>query len=166
MKIDNLEELFKVQLQTLYDIEVQLINALPLLIDSAKSDGLKNALNQHLEVTKKQRQRLEEIGRDRDMDLEGKSDQGMMHILLEGQRLVNQIEDPEIRDSAIMGGTEKVEHYEMAAYQSAKTTAHKLDDKEVADKLDETLKEEKQAADSISLMAQGGLMGKINQALS
>lgn len=165
MKINNMTELLNSHIQSLHNIETQIVAALPQMINEADSQELKDTLSKHLEVTKDQLSRIEEICRQRNILIDGKIDEGIKNILLEGQNLISQIDNPALKDSAIMGGTEKVEHYEIAAYQSAKTLADKLDMDDVSDKLGETLKEEKLAANKMSMLASGGLVGKIGQIL-
>ena len=165
MTINNLEELFDTNLQKLYDIESQLVEAIPNMANNAQSDELRNALSRHLEVTREQLGRIEDIAKKRNLQLSRSSDEAMMQMIKQDEELIKQISNPEVKDSAIMDGVEKVEHYEMAAYQSAKALAEKLEAKDIADTLDKTLNEEKQAADRIHMMSNGGLMGQFRDIL-
>lgn len=88
MKIQNMNDLLTLQIQTLYNVENQLIEAIPQLAEVASSQKLKNALLEHLEVTKGQAKRLEKIGKELDITLTGVTDQGMMYILKSGQIIV------------------------------------------------------------------------------
>jgi ferritin-like metal-binding protein YciE len=165
MAVNSLEELFNLNLQKLYDVENQLIEAIPIMADNSQSGELKDALTRHLQTTKNQMKRLEEIAQQRGLTLTRVSDEGMMSMLKQDQEMMKQIPNGELKDAVIMGGTEKVEHYETAAYQSAKILAQKIGAKDIAEKLDQTLKEEKQAADKINMLGNGGLMGKIGDIL-
>lgn len=157
MRIQNTNDLFEIQLQTLYSVEDQLVKAIPLLAESASDSKLKKALQQHLETTKTQRERLQEIGDEMDVTLTGVPDQALMYILKSGLTILQEISDPKLRDSAIMGGTAKVEHYEMAAYESAVTLAKQLQKDDIAQRLNETLDEEKKAAKMVEIMSQTGI---------
>lgn len=165
MKIKSLTELLEANIKSLYDIENQILATLPELIKQADSEPLKKALADHLVVTKEQIQRINDISKQNNVQLDGKADEGIRNILKEGQMIVSQIDDPKVRDSAIMAGTEKVEYYEIAAYQTAKTLADKLKMTDVSNMFADTLKEEKRAAQSINMMANDGLLGKLSQAL-
>jgi len=166
MKIKSVDELLNIQLQMLYSVEDQLVKAIPVLAELATDEKLKKSLEEHLEVTEKQRARLEEIGKDKDIILGGVQDQALMYILKSGQTLVQQITDLQVKDDAIMAGTDKVEHYEIAAYQAAISVAKKADRDDIVDILQETLGEEKKAATMVEAMASGGLVDKIKQAIS
>ncbi len=166
MEIQSLEDLFKTKLQALYSIEQQLIETLPVMAENATSDALKTSLTDHLEVTKTQTKRLETIAEMMDVELSGLNDEAMQSLLAQEQDMLEQITDSEIKDTAIMGGATKVEHYEMACYSSAITLAKKLDQNDIADILDESYDEEKNAARMIESMASGGLMKTVAEALS
>lgn len=145
MEINSLEELYVEQLRDLYDAEHQIIKALPKMIDKAESEELKDALNQHLEVTKEQAKRIERVFRNMGEEAKAEKCKGMQGVLAEGDDLIGDIEDPEVRDAAIIAAAQRVEHYEMAGYGTARTYADQLGEDEAADLLQQTLDEEKEA---------------------
>lgn len=145
MEINSLEELYVEQLRDLYDAEHQIIKALPKMIDKAESEELKDALNQHLEVTKEQAKRIERVFRNIGEEAKAEKCKGMQGVLAEGDDLIGDIEDPGVRDAAIIAAAQRVEHYEMAGYGTARTYADQLGEDEAADLLQQTLDEEKEA---------------------
>lgn len=154
----SLQELYVEQLRDLYDAEHQIIKALPEMIEMSRSEELKEALNEHLEITKKQAERLEQIFKDLDEEPKGERCKGMQGVLAEGKDLVGKIESEELRDAAIIASAQRVEHYEMAGYGTARTYATTLGEDEAADLLEETLGEEKDADQTLTDLA-----GEINQ---
>src|SRR5215475_4255978 len=123
MKPNSLQELYVEQLRDLYDAEQQIIKALPEMIDGATSEELKQALTEHLNVTKAQAKRLEQIFTEMGEKPKGEKCQGMKGVLEEGSDLVDGIDNAEVRDAAIIASAQRVEHYEMAGYGTARTYA-------------------------------------------
>jgi ferritin-like metal-binding protein YciE len=155
----SLQELYVEQLRDLYDAEQQIIKALPEMIDAAQSDNLKEALNEHLDVTKEQASRLEKIFNNLGEKPKGERCKGMQGVLAEGSDLVGKIEEGEVRDAAIIASAQRVEHYEMAGYGTARTYATMLGENEAGDLLEQTLSEEKEADEKLTDLA-----GEINVA--
>ena len=141
-KMEGLEQLLVEELQDLYDAEKQLVRALPKMAKSASDDELENAFRQHLEVTKNQAQRLEQIFESMDMRAKSKPCAGMKGIVEEGQEMLQEDHEPMILDAGLIGAGRRVEHYEMAAYESARMMAQQLGLRDVAGLLQETLREE------------------------
>ncbi|MGH9642417.1 MAG: ferritin-like domain-containing protein [Terriglobales bacterium] len=154
MAVNSLQELYVEQLQDLYDAEQQIIKALPKMIDAAQSDELSDALNEHLEVTRKQAERLETIFQELGEDAKGEKCKGMEGVLKEGSELVKEIDDEGVRDAAIIAAAQRVEHYEMAGYGTARTYANLLGFDEAASALEETLEEEKEADQKLNGLAE------------
>lgn len=149
MQIRTLDELLGVQLQEIYDAETQLLKALPAFSEAAQSPSLKQRFSEHLETTKVQMRRLEDIAEEYDLSLTGVPDAAMSELIKNSQGLIARIGDPVLLDTAILGGADKIEHYEMAAYQSALDVAKKLGRNDVAEALQNTISEEKTAAQNI-----------------
>jgi ferritin-like metal-binding protein YciE len=146
MSISNLEELFQEQIQDLYSGEAQILDALPDLIEAAHDTPLRRALQAHLEETRLQKTRLENIAREMAFDADGATCKGMKGILSEGEHLVKKdTEENGVRDAAIIAAAQRVEHYEMAGYGTARTLARMLGQDGVARTLEQTLGEEKAA---------------------
>jgi ferritin-like metal-binding protein YciE len=154
MKVNSLQELYVEQLRDLYDAEQQIIKALPEMIEAATAEELKQGLTEHLEVTKVQAARLESIFKDLGEKAKGEKCKGMEGVIEEGSDLIDEIEDPDIRDAAIIASAQRVEHYEMAGYGTARTFATLLDDDEASNLLQQTLDEEKEADQKLTELAE------------
>ena len=154
--MDDLRELLEEQIQDLYSGESQIIDALPTMIEAARDDELKTALKEHLEETKTQKKRLEKIADELDMDADGETCEGMKGIIKEGEELVEkEAEEDDVRDAAIVAAAQRVEHYEMAGYGTARTYARMLGHDEVASTLQQTLDEEQAADKKLTRIAEG-----------
>jgi len=154
MKANSLQELYMEQLRDLYDAEHQIIKALPKMISAANSEGLKQALTEHLDVTREQATRLEQIFEDMGEKAKGERCKGMQGVLEEGNELVTGVKDSEVRDAAIIAAAQRVEHYEMAGYGTARTFATILDEQEASKLLQQTLDEEKEADQTLTDLAE------------
>ncbi len=153
MTTNSLQELYVEQLQDLYSAEQQIIKALPKMIEATQSDELSSALKEHLEVTKKQANRIETICQELGEDPEKEKCKGMEGVLKEGSDLVKDVAE-EVRDAAIIAAAQRVEHYEMAGYGTARTYANLLGFEEAASMLEQTLEEEKEADQTLSDLAE------------
>jgi ferritin-like metal-binding protein YciE len=153
MTPNSLQELYVEQLKDLYDAENQIIKALPKMIDAATSEDLKEALSEHLEITKEQATRLEQIFGALGEKGKGEKCKGMQGVIQEGSDLVGDIEDPDVRDAAIIAAAQRVEHYEMAGYGTARNFASLLKEDEASRLLQQTLDEEKEADKELTALA-------------
>jgi ferritin-like metal-binding protein YciE len=145
MSVGTLEELLVEELKDLYSAEKQIIRALPKVIKAVSTPDLQEGLTNHLEETKGQVARLEKIGEMLGKKMTGKTCAGMKGVLEEGSEVLEDTEKGLVRDAALISACQRVEHYEMAGYGSAREFARQLGLKDIADLLDETLKEEKNA---------------------
>jgi len=157
MSVDTVEKLLVEELKDLYSAEKQITKALPKLAKNASNNDLKTAFETHLKQTEGQIERL-----DRAFEILGKSSGGktckaMQGLLEEGSETMEQTQG-EVRDAAMICAAQKVEHYEMAGYGSARTWAQQLGQKEVADLLQQTLDEEGETDHKLTQLA-----GKINK---
>ena len=153
MKLENLEQLFLQELRDLYDAEDQITQALPKMIDAVRHDQLKSALQQHLEVTRKQIDRLDRIFGMLGEDATGQTCKGMKGVIKEGDEIVSQGGDPATVDAGIISAAQRVEHYEMAGYGTVRTYAELLGQPQIAQLLQETLDEEKEADETLTQIA-------------
>jgi ferritin-like metal-binding protein YciE len=154
MKPNSLQELYVEQLQDLYDAEHQIIKALPKMIAEATSTDLKDALTEHLEVTKTQASRLEQIFESSGEKAKAEKCKGMQGVIQEGSDLIREIKDENVRDAAIIASAQRVEHYEMAGYGTARNYASLLENESAAQLLQETLDEEKEADAKLTALAE------------
>ena|SRR6185437_3146395 len=148
MSVETMQELLIDELKDLYSAEKQIVRALPKLAKAATSPDLKQALTKHLEETEGQVTRLERMAELVGKKLTGKTCVGMKGVLEEGSEVLKETDKGTVRDAAMIAGAQRVEHYEMAGYGSAREFAKMLGLAEVASLLEQTLEEEK-AADKI-----------------
>ena len=140
--MNPLEELLQDELKDLYSAENQIIKALPRMAKAATSPELKRAFERHLEETRRQVERLEAIGEELELKLTGKKCVGMEGLIEEGKELMGEIDDKDALDAGLIGAAQKVEHYEIAAYGTARTHAEMLGYRRIAKLLQQTLNEE------------------------
>jgi ferritin-like metal-binding protein YciE len=145
MSVGTLEELLVDELKDLYSAEKQIVRALPKIIKAVSTPELQHGLSNHLEETKGQVVRLEKIGEILGKKMTGKTCVGMKGVLEEGSEVLEDTDKGIVRDAALISACQRVEHYEMAGYGSARDFAKQLGQSEIASLLDETLKEEKNA---------------------
>jgi ferritin-like metal-binding protein YciE len=150
MSVQTMQELLIDELKDLYSAEKQIIRALPKLAKATSSPDLQEALLGHLEETKGQVARLEKIGEIVGKKLTGKTCVGMKGVLEEGSEVLEDTDKGVVRDAALISACQRVEHYEMAGYRSAREFAKLLGQTEVATLLDDTLSEEKNADKKLS----------------
>ncbi len=153
MSVETMQELLIDELTDLYSAEKQIVRALPKLAKAASTPELQQAILSHLEETKGQVMRLEKIGELVGKKLTGKTCVGMKGVLQEGSEVLEDTDKGTIRDAALISAAQRVEHYEMAGYGSAREFAKLLGLSEVASLLDETLAEEKAADKTLSGIA-------------
>ena len=147
MERETLNELLVECLRDIYDAEKQIVKALPKMIKAAENADLKEGLTNHLEETKEQVSRLEEAFQALGENAKSKSCKGMRGLLEEGSEVLSEEEPGLMLDLAIIAAAQKVEHYEISAYGTARTIAEKLGNQKVSKLLRKTEDEEK-AADS------------------
>lgn len=156
MKNQSLYQLFIDEIQDMYSCEVQIIESLPYLIKSAFHEDLKKALTQHLEETKNQVTRLENIFSLLGLPSKKKRCKGMEGILNEGGEVISHKTPSITLDAIIIAAAQKVEHYEIASYGTLCSFAKHLKlQKEVGELLNENLQEEGAADKKLTKIAEG-----------
>lgn len=145
MSVNTIEKLFIDELKDLYSAENQITKALPKMAKAAASHELRNALEHHLKETEGQIKRLDRVFDILGLKPASKTGEGIKGVLEEGSRMLHETEEGDVRDMAIISAGQRVEHYEIAAYGTARSYAERLDKKPVADLLEDTLEEEKSA---------------------
>jgi ferritin-like metal-binding protein YciE len=153
MSVETMQELLIDELKDLYSAEKQIVRALPKIAKAASSTELQEALLGHLAETKGQVVRLEKIGEIIGKKLTGKTCVGMKGVLEEGSEVLEDTDKGVVRDAALISACQRVEHYEMAGYGSAREFAKLLGQTDVAVLLDETLNEEKNADKKLSAIS-------------
>ncbi len=160
MRLNSLHDLYVSQLQDVYDAEQQLTQALPEMASAASTPELKDAFNKHLQQTRGQINRLDEIFSDLAMSPDSKRCKGMQGLIEEGQEVLQASGDAKTKDAALIEAAQKVEHYEIATYGSLRTYADQLGYGDAAGLLQQTLDEEGKTNDMLTKLATGGLFGK------
>lgn len=151
--LNNLEDLFHHQLKDILSAETQLIQALPQLREEAASQKLKDALAKHLEESKEHKKRLTDIGKTLDIDLSGETCEAMKGLIREAKSFISEDADDIVRDAGIIADAQRIEHYEISAYGTALQYARALNHDIAESKLQQTLNEEKDADQSLSIIA-------------
>lgn len=164
MTDQSFHELFIDELRDLYDAEQQITRALPGVIEAVSNDDLRKALEDHLELTSGHVERLDRIFADLGESATGKSCKGMQGLLKEGEEAIEEHSGGVVRDALIISGAQRIEHYEISGYGTARTWADELGYDEAVDLLDETLNEEAAADEKLTSIATGGLIAEgVNQ---
>ncbi len=142
MELETLKDLYVHELKDLYSAENQLIKALPKMAKAATNRQLSSAFRQHLEQTKRQAKRLEQILKSQDESTRAPKCEGMEGLIAEGDKMAKEDGEDEVRDAGLIAAAQRVEHYEIAGYGCARTYAQLLGDKKGARLLETTLQEE------------------------
>ena len=152
MPAKSLHELFIEELRDTYDAEKRLIRALPKMAKAAESSDLQAAFTNHLRETEKQVTRLEQVFRSIGEKARGKKCDGIMGIIEEGRKAMEELEGP-VLDAALIAGAQKAEHYEIASYGTLAYFADLLGHDRAKELLGETLTEEKAADAKLNQIA-------------
>jgi ferritin-like metal-binding protein YciE len=168
-EMKNLRDLLVHELEDLYSAEEQIIDGLPAMIEKAENPELKKALNEHLSVTKDQKERLDNI---KEILGSGSSEEkgffeklftgsgeehceAMAGLIEEAEKTMDEEMEPEVMDAAIIASAQKIEHYEISSYGTARAFAIQLGLNQVVRLLEETLNEEYEADDLLTELAIG-----------
>jgi ferritin-like metal-binding protein YciE len=161
MANETLKDLYIDELKDLYSAENQLVKALPKMAKAATSPDLRTGFEEHLEQTKNHVQRLEAIFQQLGESPKGKKCRGMEGLIEEGSEAIEEYEG-ELRDAALIGAAQRVEHYEMAGYGTVSAFAEELGESEHVSLLNETLEEEKETDEKLSGLSED-VNSKANQ---
>lgn len=154
-KEQTLDGLFKDGLKDIYSAETQLIDALPKMAKAAFSEELQDAFTKHLEETKRHVERLEKIFNRLEIDKsEVEACKAMEGLIEEGNKIIEDYEEGHVRDSALIIGAQKVEHYEIASYGSLCELADVLRYPQIKNILGRTLDEEEMTDEDLTSLAQ------------
>jgi len=154
MKVTTLDELLEDELKDIYSAETQLIKALPEMVKAAESRDLRSAFEKHLEQTRVHAERIEEICGDLKTTPRGKSCAGMEGLLKEGKEIIQSEAQSETKQAALIGAAQRVEHYEIAAYGTARAHARQLGYLKAVELLSRTLDEEKETDKKLTKVAE------------
>jgi ferritin-like metal-binding protein YciE len=156
MGFKSLDDVLQEQVMDLLSAEKQLVAALPKVAAAATSPELKDAFKEHLEQTKTHVKRLEEV--QGILGVTGTTTcKGMQGLVAEGEEVLGKEGDPTAKDAAIIAAAQRIEHYEIAGYGTARTLAGELDYGDAETLLNETLDEESAADKLLTKIATGGM---------
>ncbi len=164
MKLNTLQDLFIHELKDLYSAETQLVKALPKMAKAATNEDLKAGFEEHLDQTKNHVARLEQIAQGIDCKLAGHKCKAMEGLIAEGGELIAEDAEDTVRDAGLIGAAQRVEHYEIAAYGTARALAKCLGYDEAAQLLGETLDEEKETDEKLTELAETAINAEAAEA--
>jgi ferritin-like metal-binding protein YciE len=164
MKLDSVENLFVHELKDLLSAEKQLVKALPKMAKGAASEALKEAIEDHLEQTKVHVERLEQVFEDLGKAARAEHCKAMEGLLTEGAQLLEEEGEPMVKDAALIGAAQRVEHYEISAYGTCRTLAELLGQRNAVKLLQQTLDEEKETDEKLTELAMSEVNVQASQA--
>jgi ferritin-like metal-binding protein YciE len=153
-KMATLEDLYTDILKDLYSAEKQLVKALPKMAKNAESPDLQKAFQEHLKQTEGHVERIERIFSELDGSPRGKKCVGMEGLIEEGNEIMQEDAEPDVLDAGMIAAAQKVEHYEIASYGTARAWAQRLGYDQAARLLQETLEEESMANEKLTKIAE------------
>lgn len=153
MKLKTLKDLYIHELKDLYSAETQLVKALPKMAKAASSEDLKAAFEAHLLETKEHVVRLQQVLSLAESSTRGPKCKGMEGLLEEGQSMIEEEADDEVRDAGLIAAAQKVEHYEIAGYGTVRTYAELLGEEDAVGILQTTLDEESATDEKLTELA-------------
>jgi ferritin-like metal-binding protein YciE len=153
-KMATLDDLYTDLLKDLYSAEKQLVKALPKMAKNAQAPDLQRAFQEHLRQTEGQVERIERIFADMEGSPRGKKCVGMEGLIEEGNELLQEDVEPDVLDAGLIAAAQKVEHYEIAGYGTARAWAERLGYDQAARLLKETLEEESMANEKLTKIAE------------
>jgi ferritin-like metal-binding protein YciE len=154
---NSLADLFTHELKDLYDAEHRMTDALPKMAEKATNAELKQAFENHLRQTERHIERLHSVFEHRGLDPERVKCDAMVGLIKEGDHVLSADGDADTIDAALIAAAQKVEHYEMAGYGTARALAQQLNDEYSAELLQETLDEEKGTDHKLTAIAEGAV---------
>ena len=157
LEFNSLNDLFVNQIEDLYDAENRLTKALPKMAEAANSNQLKQAFQQHLTETQGHVSRLETIFRELGIEPKRETCEAMKGLIAEGEEMIGAKGDPEVKDAALIAAAQRVEHYEMSGYGTAKTFAKRLGKTQAANLLQQTGNEEVAADKKLTTIAESSV---------
>ncbi len=156
MAIKSMEDLFIHELSDIYSAEKQLSKALPKMARACENPKLTEAFELHLEETMGQIERIDQMVEKLGVRLKRVKCAAMEGLVEEGKEIMDSVEKGPLRDAALIGGAQKVEHYEIASYGTLSALAKQLGYKDAIPLLQATLKEEKATDEKLTMLAEQG----------
>jgi ferritin-like metal-binding protein YciE len=163
-EFNSMKDLFVNQIEDLYDAENRLTQALPKMADAAGSSQLKQAFRQHLTETQGHVSRLETVFRELNIEPKRETCEAMKGLIAEGEEMIKAKGDPDVKDAALIAAAQRVEHYEMSGYGTARALARQLGLTQAVNLLEQTLQEEKAADAKLNEIAESSVNRKASGA--
>jgi ferritin-like metal-binding protein YciE len=154
MALKTLEDLFIHELKDLYSAEKQLVKALPKMAKASTSEKLRAGFEEHLAQTEEHVARLEQIFEQLGKAARAPKCEAMAGLIEEGQKLMEEEAEPAVMDAGLIAAAQRVEHYEIAGYGTARTFARQLGHREAAKVLQQTLEEESETNEKLTELAE------------
>ncbi|HSU59323.1 MAG TPA: ferritin-like domain-containing protein [Bryobacteraceae bacterium] len=155
--LNSFKDLFINQIEDLYDAENRLTKALPKMADAASSSQLKQAIQHHLTETQGHVSRLETIFRELNLEPKRETCEAMKGLVAEGEEMIKAKGDPDVKDAALIAAAQRVEHYEISGYGTARAFAKRLGMTQAANLLQQTLSEEEAADRKLNQIAESSV---------
>ena len=152
--MESLDELLAEELKDIYSAEKQLLRALPKMAKKASAPELKTALQEHVEMTQRQVERLEDVFAALGKPAKAKTCKAMQGLIEEATEIMEEDASDSVLDAGIIAAAQKVEHYEIASYGTVRTWARLCGEDEAANLLQETLDEESQTDERLTELAE------------
>ncbi len=163
-ELNSLDDLLMLEINDLYDAEKRIVAALPEMAQAATSPALKQAFEEHLQQTERHVSRLEQIFVELGKPASRQTCDAMKGLIKEGAEIVDAVGNHDVKDAALIGAAQRVEHYEMAGYGTARTFAEHLGHSNVARLLQATLDEERQTDMRLTELAEESINVKAESA--
>lgn len=163
-EFNSFDDLFLNQIEDLYDAEQRLTKALPKMAEAANSSQLKQAFQSHLTETEGHVRRLEQIFAELNTSPTRETCEAMKGLIAEGEEMIKAKGDPDVKDAALIAAAQRVEHYEMSGYGTARAFAKRLGLTQAANLLQQTLREEKAADEKLNNIAESSVNIKATSA--
>ena len=155
--MQSMEDLFEMGLKQAYFAEQEILKALPKMAEAVQSNTLRAAMEKHIEQTREQVKRLEEVFEICDVEPAAEPAPSFQGLLQEGEHIMRELKQPEILQAALIAAAQAVEHWEIATYGTLRAWAEILDEQDAVDLLQETLEEEKKTDRILSEIAMEGV---------
>lgn len=156
----NLTELLEHEIKDLYSAEKQLMDAIPEMIEAASNEKLKKKFTKHLKETERHLERIQEICKEMDINPGSTKCNAMAGLIEECKGLLSEKSDAAVLDAGLIACARRVEHYEIAGYDTAYRYAKALKLKSVRKNLKKTLKEEKKTEKKLRKLAKKKIIKK------
>src|SRR5215469_15010808 len=157
MGFHSLKDVLQEQLEDMYSVETQLITALPTMAHSAHHEELRHAFEHHYEETREHLKRIHEALSEIGVSTPAEVCKGMQGLIAEAEEMMSRAGDPMAKDAALIGAAQRIEHYEIATYGTARQLADDCGFDGICDLMDQTLDEESHADKALTKIATGGI---------